>query len=78
MLTVQSEHQVKRILFPGGDQGKGRWKLVVAAIKLANRPVNKPRSCIKSLRTFSSAPSSKVSLPKKPWKVSIKCPHVKC
>lgn len=34
----------KRILFLGGDQGKGRWKLMVAAFEIANRLIRAPKS----------------------------------
>lgn len=75
VLTEQSDRQAKRIFFPGGDQEKGWWKLVVAVFELANRPVNILRSGTKSVRIFSSAPISKASLPKQPWEVFIRCPH---
>lgn len=74
-IMVQSDRQLKQIFFPGGDQGKGWWKLVEAAFELAKRPVNNLRSWTNSVRTFSSALVSESSFPKMPWKVSIRCPH---
>lgn len=36
---MQGDRQLKRIFFPAGMQGRGWWKLMLVAFKLADRPV---------------------------------------
>lgn len=66
---------MKRIFFPGGPQGKGWWKLLVAAFELADRPVKTLNFESVNGRVSKWGHIEKVSHPKRPWKLSFPHPH---
>lgn len=74
-LTVHWGRHTKSIFFPGGFQGNGWWKLLVANFELVDRPMKNPSFAAESGRVNMIRPMEKAIQLKKPRKIFFPCPH---
>lgn len=75
VLTLQGDKQAKKIFFPGGMEGRGWWRLLVAIFELSDRPINVSKSMAGNVTAKPMKPQIVVSQHKQPWCVSFNHPH---